>query len=325
MVSDDRHRSHPIDVPTRFNSLQPATNLHFSSMSQKAIIINDHLSVAWSGKMAVAQYLIQKVANELKEPYTGQGILDVIYNSGISKEELESVSFLFFGFTNTKRDERLFVQNYLTGHTILNDGAKVFYAGSGTFHFLDSIGFNLKGASGNINAFEASVTSFVTRIAIALYEEITSEITHNFYYGGGFELIVFNPEARRFEKTPLTFTFWSHDGDQLELIGPIIALNYSDECLYTHRIAKDEDHLWNLKSYQVGNLLRQNTISDNTRPKPELNTFFVVHYIIYKEDPENVRIMVKKGVEKNIEMKYTRQSGIVEISVSEDFWKELEK
>ena len=171
MVSGNREQLSPLDIPTRFSKAQPDVNLYFSQLSQKIVIINSGLAVAWAGQKIVAKYLIQRIANEVTAPYTPEKLLSLIYGSGLLAEELSSVSFIFFGLLDAETNA-VFIQDYLTGETILDDKTKFKYAGSGTYHFLDSIEFNMKGVADDLDVFEKSFGAIISRLAIALYDEV---------------------------------------------------------------------------------------------------------------------------------------------------------
>lgn len=319
MVSSGEERDSPIDIPTRFSEFQPTANLFFSGISQKILIINDHLAVAWAGRKIVAKALIQRIADEIATPYSPEQILALISSAGLLDEELNSVSFIFFVQFIDGHDDKLFIQDYLTGETILGDNEKVKYAGSGTYHFFDCIGFEFKGGSGEVNDYEKAVLTFIGRLAIALYEEIVSDITHNFFYGGGFELLLLNPIEKRFYKAPMTFAFWKRDANDIKLLGPVLALNYDNSgFLFLHRISQSAKGGWTLKTYPVGNLLNESVMRVSAPPAPDFNTLLSVHYIV-STDSDKVRMLLKKGNNTNISIKYSPDTESIDVVWSPEF------
>lgn len=285
------------------------------------MIVNRHLAVASAGRRIVAKTLIKEIADQIEEPYTSSKILDVISSSGLSERELNDVSFIFIGADPTNR--KLFVQDYLVGETILDQFQKFKYAGSGTFHFLDSIGFKFTGFSGEVNDFEKMTSSLIGRMAVSLYEEITSDIAHNFFYGGGFELLRFDGGREEFVKFPLAFVFWAYDAHHVELMGPIIALNYeTGGYLFVHRLARDESKKWRLTTYPVGNFLNEgNAVPTCTRP--DFDTFFSVHYLVSRDSDNKLRLMIKKGINKNVCIKLAPNGEELQVDIDRSFLDEV--
>lgn len=324
MISSDRERTNPIDLPTRFSKLQPDPNLFLLRLSQKVVIIDDHLAVAWAGRKNIAGYLVGRIASGMSQPYSAEKILALIDGSGLLEEDLESVSFIFFGLIRDDQDDKMFVQDYRTGETIVGDHEKIKYAGSGISHFLKSIAFNMKGSTGQVNTYEEFVGTFITRLAIALYQEIVSDVTHKLFYGGGFELLLLNPIEKRFVKVPMTFVFWEYGSRGVELTGPILTLNYdANGYLFLHRIVRTEQDKWTRKSYAVGNILSERNSDVPPSPPPDFNTFFSVHYLISTERNDKVNLLIKKGEQKNIEIRYSPESGMIDIQWTSEFIEEI--
>lgn len=320
LISGSKEQESPLDIPTRFNKAQSDVSLYFVDLSQKVVIINDHLAVAWAGSKLVATYLIQRIADQLKPPYTPDKLLEQIYCAGLLDSELASVSFIFYCLTDPEHG-RGFVQDYLTGETILDNKTKFKYAGSGTKHFLESIDFNLVGVSEKPSYFEESFGAIIGRLAIALYHEVTSSATHDVYYGGGFELLFFDPIARRLFKVPLTFVFWEFSDKAVLLHGPIITLNYGvDGYLFVHRIAKDETGKFTLKTYSVGNLLNEGRVIPEPA-SPTFNTSCTVHFFTSSVS-DATRMMIHGDDANKFMVRYSPETGEVNVMWSETFFKE---
>ena len=291
----------PLSVPTRFDARFPVSNLELSGLRQKIVVLRDTLAAAWAGSHIVARSILTEVQNELNEPYSGEKILSIIDKINLSVNEKNSVSFIFYAMqrSDSSASPQIIVQDYLVGETVFGAEHKVKYYGSGTFHFFDSIGFDIKGTSGSINEFEMSVATFLTRAAIAFYREIVSEDNHNYYYGGGFELLVPNPIEQRFEKLPFASAFWLADGkDGLKLIGPIFTNQYIDnKDLVISRINYKGDEAV-LTRFVIPHMFSAE--KNRAIPDPDFDPFFVLHYIIDTRD-DNIRLILKKGKDKNIQ------------------------
>lgn len=321
ILSGSQEVTNAIDIPTRFNSTQPEVNKYFSGLSQKVLVVNANLAVAWAGSKIVAKHLIKRISSEIPEPYTPEKILDLIYRSGLNRTELEAVSFIFLGADPEKRT--LFVQDYLTGETSLDAQQKFKYAGSGQDHFLKNMGFNFTGRSGQVNEFEMMVFSLAGRAASALLEEIISDTTHNHAYGASFEVLQFHPMEERFKKIPLTFVFWTHGESGIDLTGPIFALNYGETgFLYVHRLSRDPGGNWALKTFPISNLLNEEHPAPECSP-PDFNTFFSVHLFVPEKFGSKPKMMLKKGENKNIAIRHDLEKRLVQIEVDSSFMDEV--
>lgn len=291
----------PLSVPTRFDARFPISNLELSGLQQKIVVLRDTLVAAWAGSHVVARSILSEIQNKLSEPYSGEKILSIIDKMNLSENEKNSVSFIFYAMnrSDSNAPTQIIVQDYLVGETIFGTEHKVKYSGSGRFHFFDTISFEFKRTSGSINEFEMSVATFLTRAAIAFYNEIVSDVNHNYYYGGGFELLVPNPTKQRFEKLPFASAFWLADGkDGLKLIGPIFTNQYiENKELVISRIHYEKDEPV-LTRFVVPHMFSAGE-KKRTMPTPDFDPFFVVHYIIDTRD-EGVRLVLKKGKDKNI-------------------------
>ncbi|NQV54805.1 MAG: hypothetical protein HQ503_03015 [Rhodospirillales bacterium] len=297
-----RENSGPIPLPSRFHSKFPLKNLELSGLEQKICILSDTLAAAWAGNQTVARAILGEVRKSLNQPYSGDGILSIIEQMDINEKEKESVSFIFFAMQPRAEngETQIIIQDYLTGETTFGPNHKVKYAGSGTFHFFETLEFDIIGTIGDVNEFETTITTFLSRAAIAFYEELVSDTNHNFYYGGGFEILAPNPIKHRLEKIPFASAFWQADGrDSLRLIGPIFTNQYTVRGdLIISRIHYEEDKP-KLSQFVVPSLISGNKDTNQDLPTPDFDPFIVVHYIVEKNS-DVIRLAVKKGAEKNI-------------------------
>lgn len=325
LVSANVPRSEAIDIPTRFNGFQPATSPQFTQLSQKIFAINRQFAVAWAGQKIVAKHLVRRIAAELPEPRDGSEILELISSSGLSQAELASVAFIFFRARVQGDQAHLFVQDYLTGETVLGEREKVKYAGSGRQHFLDSIGFRMADVSGDSNDFEKLVSALIGRMAIALYQEVVSDVTHKFWYGGGFELLYLSRQVEMV-KLPLTLFFWGYDDDGVDLVGPILTLNYGpDGHLFIHRLHWSNHSNWSLATYVVGNLLNE-AGQQPIAPSPDFQAPpFSVHYLINKHRRTSIQFLIKKFWQSSISIKYLEDRRSVSVICAPEFLQEIRR
>lgn len=317
----------PIQLPTRFHEDQPATPLHLVGLCQKVVCIDDSLAVAWSGHKLVAQHLIRRISRELSPPYSSEQILRLIYDSGLAKHELDSVSFIFFGAHYNSQTDQIhqFIQDYLTGETILDEDTKVKYAGSGQYHFLECLDFKIWGSEGSVTEFESWLAGLIARIGYALISEIGSEDTHNYSYGGGFEIVCLDP-YKRIAKVPLTFVCWKLSDKGPELIGPILAFNYPNRnLLLISRLTRSNDSReWQLSQFTVADLL-ESTQTVVPATVFNLDTYFVLHYFIQESSDTPLRVMLEKGDPKSVRIYVSPTSGLVEVEYSDEFLRRVSK
>lgn len=318
-------RTAPISLPTRFKSDQPEAPPHLVGLCQKIVCVNDNLAIAWAGSKVVAQHLITRISSELSPPYSSELILNLIYSSGLSQSELSSVSFIFYGAHRDEEsgDIHQFVQDYLTGETIINESSKVKYSGSGQYHFLECMDFQVAGGYGVMSDYERSIAWLISRMAMALFHEIITDTNHYFSYGGGFEVACLNPDAK-IAKVPITFAFWTIREDAVELAGPILAFNYpTSRQLYISRLHREGGSGdWQLSQFIVDDIIGH-CKTELSSFLPDFDTFFTVHYFVPQSEEGTVKLLVKKGANKSIKITISPIDSIFEVEISDAFLGEV--
>ena len=264
---------------------------------------------------------MKHIRENIKRPYSAPQILQLIQDSGLLESELQSVSFIFLG--HDTETETIFVQDYLTGQTCIGPNHKFKYAGSGTFHFFDSIAFELRGTSGEINEAETAIGILLSRISVALYEEVISDISHNYFYGGGFEILGFNPNLSRFEKIPLSFVFWSITDNGIDLCGPILSQSYSGtDVLTIQRLSRDSSGDWRLKPYVISSFLDSEDFTIPELPEDILNTPFTVHFLVPAAQTTSISLMIKKGQDTGFSINLDRDQNVFNVKFTKAFAEE---
>lgn len=297
LISSDRKREMPLDIPTRFSKNQPKANLQFSGLSQKLVIINDNLAVGWSGTRINAKSIIHHVKDNIQSPYSGEQILELVASSGLSEGELKSIGLIFYA--HNAEAMQLICQDYLVGETVFPNGNKIKYSGSGVFHFFDSTAFEMFAVEGDQNDFMKTAYAILGRMSVVFYEEIITDTNHNYYYGGGFELLSFNPNESRFVKLPISFVFWTYDDEAITLQGPLITQNYTEDnrlVIFRHEFVKKAE--WKARAYVVDNFINDDKDKKIDIQKPNFDTMFCMHFFISQRDDAPVKIMGKSGFDK---------------------------
>jgi hypothetical protein len=280
MVSSPTPLTNPIELPTRFKT--PVTNHHLVGLEQKTIVVNPHLAVAWAGNRLAARSIVLELAKLSKERYSGPEVLKLIEASGLSAKELEEIGLIVW--LAKEAPFQLIVQDYYVKEVIFNETSKIKFIGSGDFHFFEQIGFSLKqyeGDASGLNELEVAVGVIVSRIAIALFHELTCDVTHDLFYGGGFEIVLYDPPSARFRKVPLSFAIWGYDDNEIWLTSPIFHQVYdANGVLFLRRFVAKND-VWHQTIFPIGNFLADASCVtfDPTTP---LSSETTVHYFVKK-------------------------------------------
>ena len=278
-------------LPSRFSPLQNNVNEYIARLEQKLVIINPRLAAAWAGRQVVARNLLRRVRDGIGNEYTGRRILDLIASSGLAKDELESVAFIFYVMSE---DGKLEVQDYLTKEVCRTPTHKFKFSGSGDFHFFESIGFSQTSLDTKTDPLSDDLLAILGRAAIAFQEEITTETPHNFFYGGGFELLSPDISNRRMDKIPHACAYWGFRGDEITLTGPIISYQYHDNGILQIDRLTQKDGTWWHDPFLVGNIFV--TTSNVTPVSPKLIAGPIVHYLIdYGEERETLSFVAELG------------------------------
>lgn len=278
-------------LPSRFSPLQNDVNEYIDRLEQKIIILNPRLAAAWAGPLVIARNLLRRVRDEIGTEYSGRRILDLIRSSGLAKDELESVAFIFFVM---REDGTLEVQDYLTKEVCNTPTHKFKFAGSGDFHFFQSIGFSQTSLDTKIDPLADDLLAILGRAAIAFHEEITTETPHNFFYGGGFELLSPDITNKRIEKIPHACAYWGFRGDEIALTGPVINYQYHDNGVLQIDRLTQKDGAWWHDAFLVGNFF---VAAASVSPlPPKLLVGPIVHYLIdHSREGETLSFVAELG------------------------------
>lgn len=293
--------------------------------TQKILILSDTVAVAWAGSAIVALSVIRELEPLLVGFASPEEIYDCFDNMPILQSEKESISIMCH-WAEGKEFRRV---NINTNVLNTSEMGKIYAAGSGSDHFFTEVlgGITNKGADGSINNAEYLVAYFISLGSMVLYTEATSQQNLKQFYGGGFELLTLDPTPKSdsivFKKLPLTFLFWNVADDHVTLSGPVNNFSYYGDHLVVFRLLLDEPQ--EIKKAFVN--LIQDPLKRTPLPRwdqilyPELNTMFVVHFLL-TENRNNLFIIVKKGAEQPVRFETTKDKGI-EIEIEKRFVEEI--
>jgi hypothetical protein len=282
MVSSPTPLKDPIELPTRFKTL--VTNHHLVGLEQKTIIVNPRLAVAWAGNRLAARSIVLELAKLPKEKYSGADVLQLIEASGLSLQELQDIGLLIWMVSNPRCPPvQLTVQDYNVKEVIFNETSKIKFIGSGDFHFFEQIGFSLQQyEDGNqLDEMGAALGAIIGRIAIALFHELTCDATHDLFYGGGFEVVFYDPTLGALRKLPLSFAVWGYDDDEIWLTSPVFQQVYDANGVLFLRRFVARDNTWHQTVFTIGNFF-VDTRNVTFDPATPLSSEATVHYFVKK-------------------------------------------
>lgn len=283
------------ELPTRYDKTFPVDNAYLSGLQQKVFSINRNIAVGWAGNALVARHIIRRIRDEFTPPYTGIRVLDFIASLGLSDKLLADVSFIFCMFVEEVGDfSNMQVQDYFTKEVRNpSDNSEYFkFAGSGDYHFFETIGFNVKPGNAEATPYLTTISGIIGRGAIAFYHELISDDVHNFYYGGSFEVLF--PDLDGFVKFATTTTVWSYDDAGVRLIGPIYMQEYNASgALGLRRFVLQPDGEWEQKLFVVRNFVDDSNSSFSGDNCPQ--TIWGVHYFIQKNPPHEMQMLQLTG------------------------------
>lgn len=280
----------------------------FGGLLQKIVRLDTNFYAAWAGSVLVARSILSTVKEEVKNIRSGEDVLQLIYNSGFSKSELESVSFIFVSakFDHSK-NLNLFLQDYLCGMTELLDGTKVRYAGTGTYHFFDSISWtdewinpeHLADSNNESYSGELFFNGVFARAALSYFSEWKGWANYDFAYGGAFEFVRLN----RFglEKIPYNILFWSRSGQEVSPINSITSLSYDKlDRLVIDQFMPPEAHQ-TYKRTIVGNFFTRDK-KDDQSCEVDLEKPYSMNFVMDEgsSNSQSPLVLVRMGTPKDI-------------------------
>ncbi len=303
------------EIPTRFDGWNTPESRYITNLTQKIVHISDRICVAWAGSYLVARHILQCIALVSDSFKTGDDILDFIRRMSISSHEKESVSFIFYIIDADGDNYRLTVQDYMTSQTEFGIDHKIKYAGSGAFHFLETVSFNLVGTYGRMSSYQETVVTWLSRAAIVFLEEVLSETPHYYRYGGGFEILMPWVPTGKFRKIPYSTFFWRDTDNGIKPILLFYSMQYNAKNdLVINRFSYSENKMIEIKRFYVRSVMCEGTTEEFDNVSIENDTH--VHYIIPKNDGDLGRVFVTMYNE-DVTPKFDAKSGIVTFPDSE--------
>jgi hypothetical protein len=292
MLSQDNERAEAIEWPTRYDAGFALESRNVSGLYQKILNIKPKLAAGWAGNWLIARHILLEISKGLAEPYTGERILRRIYSLGLSERELREVAFIFWSMTEWPNIQ---VQDFNCGETVNpSDPTEKFkYAGSGTYHFFDTIGFNLKQGAEH-SEWSNAIGTVLGRAAMAFHSELVSNEPHWYRYGGGFEAMV--PSVCGFQKVPLAFVFWTFDGKEIALVGPLFSQSYNESgglALRRFMPVVPTNGQWMQRIFPVRSFFAESEIDCD--PSAQIDAQWSIHYIIDKRRPNAIQFLQRTG------------------------------
>ncbi len=175
------------------------------------------------------------------------------------------------------------------------------FAGSGDYHFFETIAFEVTRASSSINAFENALFTIIARGAISFRQEIEDGTPLHYRYGGGFEIATFFALTDRFEKVPYATYFWWNPTDTNEVeLKAVFSNSYDDRGnLHMNRYLVDSGGILDKAHYEVSAPFQP---PKNGEPSPPdlLEQHIQIHHCVKEGSPDQ-QIVIRKGTPQSFQ------------------------
>lgn len=311
-----------------------------TGLTQKIAIVSDECVVAWAGSWIAARMAISELKDIADEQLlTPETVTHFFQNldEGIKALGLSIVGLLWThdGFFKISFNAEL---DYKT-----NDKVSVSSAGSGADYlrvFLETSrrGERIGGTNPNVHPAQLAYETGLQIGACFLRSENTLGDPLRLYFGGGYEVAVFNGE--RFTKDRgITYVLWDWRGaDQGHLPFPclIIVYEYKGDVLYVHSQEfkpKAEKLGFDIGAIHIGTIgpiYRRIPLPDNLTPASiSKQSPWICHAFIGMSPDGTIRraALVDRlkhdGTDKlSFE---TNQGVIIKINAKKEFWRDLDK
>jgi len=184
-----------LSVPTQgeVNSLYPkGVTFNVSGLRQKICVISDTLVIAWAGSYLAAQIVVNDlIGRERKHPFTVESLVR-FFNELDSFVKQAGVSFIAIISNPVTKDARFIAYNSAWFTSKNENFGDVFFCGSGGNDFVQLFGGVeqevIKLVDNNKIIGVLDIATFI--ISVLLSQDFTNLNSLSKYYGGGYELAV---------------------------------------------------------------------------------------------------------------------------------------
>lgn len=215
-------------LPARIDSKRPVEARHICGMAQKVIIISNTFVVAWAGSYLTAKSILNAMQAYLPHPNSTNEVFHFIDSYGLSEKELENIGLAFSILTIGKDGDFAFQTAIHNGNLLeASEKLNIRFAGSGRYHFFDSIAVDIEKASIGSDAIEIFWSEIIGRAATSFFSEINNWANYDFSYGGGFEFVV--PTKMGWVKLPYTSSFWLPTVTGYEPVNAVTNYQYNND------------------------------------------------------------------------------------------------
>jgi hypothetical protein len=256
LITVDRRSNRPVSTPLvpQPNGLLSSTATHqVSGVSQKLLLLHDHLCLAWSGSLFNAAAL----ASRLKFLVQDQPKLDYFELRdfiGDLNKDLRDLQYIIYCWTGEGWGYFSNLRSFELG--ALNN---IRVAGSGTEHFVSNIEhFSNVQINGEILDYQTGLMRAISYAAMATIEQVFRGTGIVDRWGGGFEIVSFDGEKLK-KQNKILWLFWLfeeiHEGELLAALLPTFIYQFYIDDLAYFWINDDERRIRNL--YEVSNPLQK--------------------------------------------------------------------
>ncbi len=313
MLSSESGGDHRVELPARFDTRSPPTNLRMRGLKLKVFCANRQLAIAWAGDLMIARHIILEALKRPLDIFFGESFSKFIWSLGLSEKELNLVSFMFWVIPNLTQPLRYYSVdlNMKIWNDPTNHGVQRIYQGTGEYHFYNLLDTTPHGTVGAISEYSAmfkNVSAIILRASIAVIREITDNDMHDFSYGGGFEIIVIGQNG--FEKIPLSQIIWEETSEGIELIGPVFSNHYSCNGILSIRRFVRNGTTWDQTIFHVNNFSNESETSELI-PSSDTFTISTVHQFVSKD---LTKVVHKMSLNPDLQVHFDGRNFVYQVS-----------
>lgn len=202
-----------------------------TGLKQKVVRIDERIYIAWAGSLIVARGVLTWVAENALGLQTATEVIDKICSNYPDLHSLPEVALIIAVSDDGKCGSRkITLESYNCTIRETEDGGRIHCAGTGEYHFLDSMSFEEVGRTGAGNIGINLIAKVFSNIALSFLSETQGWANYEFSYGGAFEVLTLNNDG--WKKVSYVLHSWLKEGTGITPVNPITKASYQDDgCL----------------------------------------------------------------------------------------------
>ncbi|WP_297341636.1 hypothetical protein [Pseudophaeobacter sp.] len=275
------HLKEQLPLPARLDGSRPSDATHVIGMAQKLNLISPTFAIAWAGSKFTAQSILRELRLKLPYPKNENEVFEFIDTLGYSKDDLDDVVLTFLIYGEAQGDiAKISSGSHNCQPRQVNEDLRIKFAGTGAYHFFDSVEIEKLASRGAATGFHDFFASLISRGAISFYSEHQNWGNYTFSYGGSFEYI--QPRVGHWVKVPYSVVFWKKEGEKFIPVNPITIHTYKpDGTLVIDQVLPSPEGMQS-RRFLVETIFGDQSPKQSQIALP-LSHGFSVHYIIEDE------------------------------------------